>query len=190
MCLNKTELRKELKKLRLSTDKQLLAYADKAVYEAVISSQEYKECRSLLIYVSSEIEVDTRMITAHAFDNGKEVYAPRVIKGTRNMDFCRIHSFDDLESGYFGILEPKSVCPGTSEFEKALCLVPALGYDNEGYRIGYGKGFYDVFLSGFQGIKIGLCYSSCIRNTVFRNEFDVPVDILITDKTKTIFDRM
>lgn len=191
MCLTKNELRTEIKRIRTETDRSVLDEADKAIFEKVISSEEYKNCKSLLVYVSSTIEVDTRLITSHALTNGKTVLAPRVVKGTRSMDFCRISSFDDLESGYFGIYEPKIGCPVTSCFDNNdLCLVPALAYDSDGYRLGYGKGFYDVFLKRFTGIKMGLCYSSCIRQTVFRDSFDVPVDILITDKNKTIFDRM
>lgn len=189
--MNKKELRAEIKKLRSEADKEMLLRADKAIFEKIIASEEYIRCSSLLLYVSAEIEVDTQRLIAYSLKLGKAVYAPRVVKGTRNMDFCRIYSFDDLEEGYFGIHEPKNHCPICCSFgSDSLCIVPALAYDHNGFRLGYGKGFYDVFLSGFKGIKMGICYENCVKQTVFRDSLDVPVDILITEKNKLIFDRM
>lgn len=188
---SKNELRAHIKQLRLNTDTAERGAADRAIFSRVVAADEYKSCTKLLAYVSAPIEVDTSLIIAHAFGAGKEVYAPRCVEGTRLMEFCRIRSFDDLESGYFGILEPKDGCERLAGFDaKTVCIVPALAYDSQGYRLGYGKGFYDTFLSGFIGVKLGICYDSCTVSSVFRDSFDVPVDILITDKQNLIFDRM
>jgi len=61
-------------------------------------------------------------------------------------------------------------------------LVPCLAYDSYGYRIGYGKGYYDRFLSAFEGTKIGLCYSDFKLDKLPRGKYDVKLDVIITEK--------
>ena len=64
----------------------------------------------------------------------------------------------------------------------AVCFVPGLVYDRSGYRLGYGKGFYDRYLSAFTGGKIGVVYSDYVIGSVPRGRYDVTVDILLTEK--------
>ena len=68
------------------------------------------------------------------------------------------------------------------EPQNSLCVVPGMAFDCDGYRLGYGKGYYDRFLSGYHGVTAGICYSDCIRWKLPRGRFDRPVDILVTDK--------
>ena len=99
------------------------------------------------------------------------------------MEFYYIRGLEELEPGTFGVLEP---VPGRSvrmtDFSSGLCLVPALCYDWRGYRLGYGKGYYDRFLAGFGGHMIGVCYSDCIRRKLPHGRFDRPVELLVTDR--------
>jgi 5-formyltetrahydrofolate cyclo-ligase len=64
--------------------------------------------------------------------------------------------------------------------------VPCLSYDTYGYRIGYGKGYYDRFLSSFDGTKIGLCYSAFKSDRLPRGKYDIKLDIVITEKGVTV----
>ena len=69
---------------------------------------------------------------------------------------------------------------GTAE----LCLVPGLCFDKRGYRIGYGKGYYDRFLAKFKGIAAGFVYSGCISEDpiIFEKRYDKYVDIIFSEK--------
>ena len=60
-------------------------------------------------------------------------------------------------------------------------IVPAMAFDSNGYRIGYGKGYYDRYLTDFDGKKIGIGYSSCFRKCIIHDRFDKKVDYIITD---------
>lgn len=183
---SKKQLRSQLKVYRLSLDRDLKAASDKAIFENVINTDAYRSCSQLLVYVSGDIEVDTRLLIRQALADGKSVLAPRCISGTNLMDFCLIRSFDDLEEGAYGIYEPKAGCEIISEFSDALCIVPALAFDNNGYRIGFGKGFYDRFLSEFQGISLGICYDSSVIEDVYRQEHDKTVNMIVTENRTLI----
>ena len=184
----KKSLRAELKKRRMEMSPVEKAVADRIITERVTQSAFYNDADDLLIYVSSEIEVGTHGIITRAFSDGKSVYTPRCIPGTNDMVFCRIGSFDDLECGAWGISEPKKHCKVFEGSDNALCITPALAYDRNGYRLGFGKGYYDRFLSGFRGRRAGICYDSFITDNVFRDSFDVPVEIIITEKREIIID--
>ena len=101
------------------------------------------------------------------------------------MTYHMVNSLDELSVDSYGILEPSEDAP-IYEPEKdtgaAVCFVPGLVYDKAGYRLGYGKGFYDRYLSAFSGCTIGVVYSDYILPTVPRGRFDVSVDILLTEK--------
>lgn len=82
-------------------------------------------------------------------------------------------------------MEPNTdKCEILSDFSDSVCLVPGLAFDREGYRIGFGKGYYDRFLLNFSGLTVGMCYNKCIEDNLPRGYYDCPVDILITEKYK------
>jgi 5-formyltetrahydrofolate cyclo-ligase len=64
--------------------------------------------------------------------------------------------------------------------------VPCLSYDPYGFRIGYGKGYYDRFLSAFEGTKIGLCYSEFESERLPRGKYDIKLDVVMTEKGVTV----
>ena len=136
----------------------------------------------LLIYVSTPIEVDTFRIIRQAWEDGKRVAVPRCVPDTRNMEFYYIDSTDELSPGMFGVLEPE-VNPERLYAERGggLCIVPAFSYDWRGYRLGYGKGYYDRFLSRFEGNMVGICYSECVQRSLPHGRFDRPVELLVTE---------
>lgn len=180
----KSELRSRFKTIRKEMSPEEKQKCDSAVFRRVISSSEYKRCSLLLTYVSTDIEVDTMALIGQALADGKKVAVPRCISGTRLMDFYYISSPDDLEPGSFGVLEPRTdICRKTAEFDGALCIVPGLSFDMQGFRLGYGKGYYDRFLSAHPNMYLlGLCYCRCTVQELISGRFDKPVDSLATDK--------
>lgn len=114
----------------------------------------------------------------------KKVYLPRCKKGEEGvMYFYEISSFDDLEEGSFKVMEPKEDCREVSNFSSnTVCIVPAVAYDREGYRIGYGKGYYDRFLRRYSGTKIGVVFSELIFDRLPKGRYDHAVDYLVTEK--------
>lgn len=180
----KKELRAKFKQIRKDMTVQNKTELDDKICKKLVSTDAYKKCKRVLTYVSTDIEVDTMQLIHTALDDGKIVAVPRCIDGTRNMDFYIITSDKQLESGAFGVLEPDpNKCELLTCFDDAVCVVPALAYDMDGYRLGYGKGYYDRFLSAHRGLyNIGIEYCSCTVSNLVRGKFDVAADMLVTDK--------
>lgn len=180
---NKNELRRYYKSLRTAMDPYERRRADERICENVLSLEEVRNCRTVFIYVSGPIEVDTRMLISVLLgQNEKKVCCPKCVKGTNIMEFYRIKSFDDLEEGAFGISEPKQQCEKMTEDEESVCLIPGLSFDTKGFRLGFGKGFYDRFLSDYKGSRIGLCYEACMCESLPVDSFDICAQAVVTDK--------
>lgn len=179
----KRELRSKYKRVRASMPKELKAQLDQKLTEKFLELDEYKNCGTLFAFVSSEIECDTSKIIGHALGSGRRVAVPKCQKQNGEMDFYYIKSYDDLEEGMFGILEPvPEKCELAADYSNGLCLVPGLSFDLEGYRLGFGKGYYDRFLQKFRGATASVCYNKCIEKELPHGAFDRTVDIIVTEK--------
>ncbi|MGN0642662.1 MAG: 5-formyltetrahydrofolate cyclo-ligase [Huintestinicola sp.] len=180
----KKALRAKFKDIRRNMMPEEKAAKDKMIFDRIVKSNAYKQASVVLTYVSTDIEVDTTALIRQAVADKKRVAVPRCIEGTRDMDFYFITSLDDLEPGSFSVLEPVvSKCVKAYAFETALCIVPGLSFDMTGYRLGYGKGYYDRFLSAHPKLyKMGICYCSCTVNELLHGRFDVRSDAVVTEK--------
>jgi 5-formyltetrahydrofolate cyclo-ligase len=155
---------------------------DQKIANRFLNLWHFRECELLMTYVSNSIEVDTKFIIKQAFERSKRVAVPLCIGGTRNIDFYLINSLDDLSAGTFGVLEPSAeTCEKLTDFEKALCIVPALSYDIGGYRLGFGKGYFDRFLTDVDIRTIGICYDACLFDEVPRGRYDKKVNMIVTE---------
>ncbi|MCM1525172.1 MAG: 5-formyltetrahydrofolate cyclo-ligase [Ruminococcus sp.] len=180
----KTQLRNRCRDLRTGFGETEKQEKDGRIFERIISSSAYRSSPIVLTYVSTEIEVDTLALIKKALEDKKRVAVPRCITDTRDMDFYFIKSADELEKGTFGVMEPvPEKCIKAYAFETALCIIPGLAFDMKGYRLGYGKGYYDRFLSAHPKlVKMGLCYCSCTLNELIHGRYDIASDMLVTEK--------
>ncbi|OJU13029.1 MAG: 5-formyltetrahydrofolate cyclo-ligase [Clostridiales bacterium 43-6] len=174
------ELYKAKRQLLTHEEKQLL---DTSIAHRVMKLYKYKQCKQLLTYVSTSIEVDTKAIIQQALKDGKRVGVPRCIPGTSEMEFYYITSLSDLSKGTFSVDEPDpETCEKITDFKDSFCIVPGLCFDFKGYRLGYGKGYYDRFLSDYHGDTLGICYANCVRQHLFHGRYDCRIDMLVTEK--------
>lgn len=146
----------------------------------------YQKAETVLSFVSFGSEVDTVEIISAALQDGKKVYCPRV-EG-EELQFYRILCRQDLQPGYKGIWEPTGTTERFSpekkeDLKKSLVLIPGVVFDKNRNRIGYGKGFYDRFLSRYPGIpSIAVAYSCQLAEKVPGEEHDKRPDVLITEQ--------
>lgn len=179
----KTNLRNKYKQLRREMLPAVKMRHDDSIRRRLQGLYQYKNAKILLTFVSTAIEVDTRTLITEALTEGKQVAVPRCVDGAREMEFYLIRSLDDLEPRTFGVLEPvPERCEMLRGFAGSICIVPGLAFDHAGYRLGYGKGYYDRFLSAYPKAKIGIVYSCCMTHRLIHGKFDVPVDLLVTEK--------
>lgn len=179
----KRRMREEIKAWRRAMSPQRKSRADKSILSRLTRLREYQGAQTVLTYVSLPIEVDTFGLIQKALEDGKRVAVPRCVEGTRLMEFYLIHGVEDLEPGTFGVLEPNPKrCTQLRDFRGSLCIVPALAYDRSGYRLGYGAGYYDRFLSSYSGQMVGIVYERNLRWKLWRGHYDVPVKLVVTER--------
>ncbi|MDD2955110.1 MAG: 5-formyltetrahydrofolate cyclo-ligase [Oscillospiraceae bacterium] len=179
----KNQLRQKHKGLRRAMTPEEKKTQDDEIRRRVQSLYQYREAPLLLCFVSTDIEVDTKELIREALKEGKRVAVPYCVAGTRHMEFYEIRSLEDLEPRTFGVLEPvPEKCRKLSEFPRSsVCIVPGLAFDRMGYRLGYGKGYYDRFLKDYPGTKVGVVYGGCMEYRLPHGRFDVCVDLLVTE---------
>lgn len=178
----KTEIRNKIKVKRREMEPEFKIKTDSSIAVNVRKLYQYKSCETVLVYVSTPIEIDTFQIIKNAWEDGKKVAVPRCTPNTRKMEFHYIQSFEEMEKGTFSVLEPAEDSEIVTSFNKCLMLVPGLMFDRSGYRLGYGKGYYDRYMSRFTGVSVGLAYSFDIKYKLIHGRFDRPVDLLVTEK--------
>lgn len=181
----KDEIRAEYSARRAAMDKAEKARRDGAITKAALSLVSFRYAEYVLLYAATDHEIDVSAIAEEALARGKKIAFPRCDKETHTMRYHIVSSLDELIPEAYGILEPPADNPvydPEKDLGSAICFVPGLVYDKEGYRLGYGKGFYDRYLSGFSGSTVGVVYSDYILPAVPRGRFDVSVTILLTEK--------
>ena len=182
----KQELRAGCRERRTGMDPQLKKSLDKDIADNVRRLKEYRPAKTILIYMSTPIEVDTVEIIKNAWADGKKVAVPRCIEGSRDMEFHYITNLDCLTPGTFSVLEPSPELPMVTDFSGCLMIVPGMQFDMRGYRIGYGKGYYDRYMVRFGGISAGICYADELKPFMYHGKYDRSVNIVLTDlKIKT-----
>ena len=182
-ALEKQRLREEHLAAREALSEQERSVLDNRITQKLLATSEYAEATTVLTYVSVSSEVSTRMFIECALRDGKTVAVPRCLPG-HCLEFVAIASLEQLVAAPFNLLEPAKELPAVTEDQKnnSICIVPALLVDTKGYRLGYGAGFYDRFLSTYPGKKICLAYQQNLSQTMLpHTAFDVAVDVVITE---------
>lgn len=156
----------------------------KKIQENLFNLEEYKKSNFIFTFISTDEEVDTHNIIRYSIDKGKRVGVPITIPEGRKLLVSEIYDFDkELEIGFYNILSPKKefireVPPSVID----LVIVPGLVFSRAGYRIGYGGGYYDRFLSNLDVLKVGVCFHMQLTDQVPIGKYDIPVDIIVTDE--------
>ena len=184
----KQRLRTQLKAMRRGLGPSLRAEADAAVARRVRELPEWGRAGVVLAYLSVRDEVDTRTLVGDAWEAGKVVAAPRVT-GPRELAWYRVEPGDALETSRLGIEEPVARSDRLVDVvglaPDALALVPALAFDEKGYRLGYGGGFYDAFLARFPGVSVGLAREAALVPSLGAlgalEPHDRPVDLVVSE---------
>ena len=179
----KTGLRGKYRRLREDLSEEEKLRLDSEIQSRLLSLREYSQADTVFTYISKELEVDTLASVQAAWANQKRVAVPRCIPGTRDMEFYYIRSWQDLERASFGVMEPiVQRCERVEDESRGFCLVPGFSFDVQGFRLGYGGGYYDRFLSRFGGFTVGVCYSFCVQWNLPHGYYDRSVDLLVTEK--------
>ena len=151
---------------------------DKRIEENVLSA--FGEEESFFVYLSFGSEVSTKGLIRALLARGKKVCVPRIEGGVmRSVPYA-----EPLEAGAYGILQPK----GGEETACRVALTPLLAVDGEGYRLGYGGGYYDRYFAAHPGVlRVGLAYAGQAVRELPRKRTDIPLHAAVTEEGVTRF---
>ncbi len=165
---DKALLRTQFKALRKTLKS---SERDNAVLKSFLISPFFGRT-SFFVYRSVNSEADTSEVIKALLNAGKEVLLPRIEKG-------EMHSvpYSEETELVLGIPQPKSGKDCTAE----VILTPLLAFDGEGYRLGYGGGYYDKYFKKHGGLRVGLAYGGQAVERLPRDSFDMPLHAVITE---------
>ena len=173
MQLNKNELRAAMKLRKAAMVPQEIAEKSSLLCSLVVQSEAYKCCRSLYGYYPFNQEVDILPLLHRALQDGKQVALPKCYG--KEMQFILISDLSRIACSRFGAPEPMEDGPAAHDLD-ALVIVPGLAFDQTGYRIGYGGGYYDRFLAAEPGHPtIALCFDFQLTQLPPPDPHDIPV---------------
>ncbi|MFB3882488.1 MAG: 5-formyltetrahydrofolate cyclo-ligase [Armatimonadota bacterium] len=179
----KRELRRSTiaRRNRLSPDE--IRRLSAAASSRLADLREFRKARTVMFFVSFGSEIDTVPAIREALAAGKRVAAPRVDRRKHALRPCEVTDLErDLAPGEYGIREPQRHCLTVPLEEIDAVIVPAAAWGEDGYRVGYGGGYYDRFLARVpSAVRIGLGFEMQVVPDAPHARGDLPVDILVTD---------
>lgn len=173
----KSRLRKQLLDSRDSLSQDFIDITSRQIQDNLRKIDAYRNAQSIGAYYSIGSEVKTQSILQDILKSEKELSLPKVVK--KDLVFKKITSLSDLEEGNFSVMEPKESCPIMKKID--AIIIPAISLTKDGYRLGYGFGYYDRCLSGKKMKKIALCYSKQIIKSFPHSEHDIKMDYIVTE---------
>ncbi len=175
--VEKSRLRKQLLDSRDGLSLDFIKIASGKIRDNLRKIEYYRKATTIGAYYSIGSEVQTHDLLQEFFNQGKTVALPRVERD--DLTFKKISGISDLELGNFGVMEPKEKCEDVKKLD--VILVPAIALTRDGYRLGYGFGFYDRFLHGKKSKKIGLSYIKQVIKSFPHDNHDVKMDCIVTE---------
>ena len=187
----KARLREVFRRRAMELSEEERAVSDRAIGDAVLSSELWREARSVFLYISVKEEPDTRRLLSRAIEEGKAVYAPKCLRspdGSPRMLAVRLRSPEDLVPGAFSIPEPRCDPEAPPEILPPdgidLALLPCVSATKNGDRLGHGAGYYDRFLAEGRPGKpatVCLCRAALLSEELPAGPHDIPADCVATE---------
>ena len=182
LLVEKQNFRAQYRKKRADLSNEERKLFDIAICTNAAELPIIKNADTVLVYYPVKNEPDIRPLIQKLYSMGKRVAFPVSNSENCTLTFKYAKSLDDLILGTYDIPEPSKDALIAKEFSHCVCIVPALVFDRYGYRIGYGKGYYDRFLKNFNGRSIGIAYSDFIVDALPCEPTDLKVNMIITER--------
>ena len=175
----KSELRKQVLQEMKALPLEQKQFIDQALTERLLQHPFYQEAKIIATYLSFPHEFQTQELIEQALKDGKKVLIPKTYPKGR-MDFV-VYDPQQLVKTSFGLLEPQGDLEVVDASQIDLIHVPGLAFTTEGYRIGYGGGYYDRYLEHFPGNTLSTIYPCQIQDFIPENH-DIPVQEVLIDE--------
>lgn len=181
--LERNNLRAIMKQKRLELSQEQIAAASRSIADKLEELVPLYRAHSIMGFCPIKNEVDLTCFFNRKCMQGKTILFPR-INPEGQIEAVRYEGNKSLIPGSYGILEPQ----GEAVRQIDAVLVPGLVFDGRGYRLGYGKGYYDKFLSALSDkvFICGVCYEFQVVDSVFPHQSDVPMHWVVTEKSELV----
>lgn len=183
----KKVLRTKTLERRLALTQEEVQIKSQAIQQRVLQAPFWKKATKLGLYWPIRQEVDTKLLFMKGLEQAKSIYFPRVEQGLR---FYEVRDPGELQKGAWGLMEPKHGQPALSEIRDLdLLILPGLVFDKLGFRLGYGKGFYDVLLDKYPQKTLGFAYDFQVVEALPTEVWDQRVGYIVTETNLIKIDR-
>ena len=176
----KEQLRKALKEKRKNLSAAEVDEKSTLVTEIFLESDVYKKASTIMLYMPIRNEVDTGKIISKGFADGKKLVFPVTDRESGIITPYFADGKTEFKKGAFSVPEP-SLREKMRLEEIDVVLVPGIGFDYFGNRIGFGKGCYDMLLCKCNALKIGVCYEFQLLEKIPYDEHDIKMDYILTE---------
>lgn len=177
---NKQTLRKIFTEKRKSLSADWAAQKSKIISQKLLGMEEIKSKNNFSLYLPTNNEVDTKEVIRKLSELKKTIFLPRYFENGK-YHFVTFSSFESLEVGPYGILQPKNPkIVDSSQIEVAI--IPGLAFDKKGVRLGYGKGVFDRLLKESDSLKVGLAFEFQVLEEIEAELHDLRMNVVITEK--------
>ena len=182
--LTKTELRKAVRQLKKQHTQEELKALSTVITGKLLELPCIKEATTVMLYCSLPDEVYTMDMIHRLHEEGKKIVLPKVISNCE-MELREYDGDADLEVGSFGIMEPCGKL--FTDYEDIdVAVIPGMGFDRNGNRLGRGKGYYDRFLERAGSVyKIGICFPFQVFDEIPTDENDISMDLVLFQEDNT-----
>ncbi|WP_430534693.1 5-formyltetrahydrofolate cyclo-ligase [Listeria rocourtiae] len=177
----KAMLRKQILEKLSEMDKITYEQRSQSIAEQLFQEETWKNAKNIGITIARFPEIATQAIIERAWQDGKTVSIPETNNKTKNMQFRIYKDGDELCKKALGLYEPTEHAIIAPKTTIDLLVVPGVLFREDGYRIGFGAGFYDRYLADYQGNTISLCYSNQITLNFTPESHDLPVQKLVIE---------
>lgn len=181
MILDKKQLRQIFLQRRGELLTSKVSAASSKIVDYIVANEQLKSAKTVSCYNPLRNEVN--LLSLLEFSPAKKIVFPRVVKGTKMLDFYSINSISDFEPGVFGLMEPKTKLQKIEISDIDLFLVPGLAFTQSGLRLGYGGGYYDGTLKyrKSSALILGICFNSQITDELPSEIWDIRMDFITTE---------
>ncbi len=176
----KKEFRRGMRRRIAELDEAYLEKSDAKIYEAVSGLDEIGKAKEIFTYWSVKKEVDTHRLIEDWLKEGKKVFLPVSVPGG-SMSFVRLTDTGHMRNGLYGLPVPPEDAEEAEPDETAVIVVPALTYDEKGYRMGQGGGYYDRWLARHKVFSVGLARDALVCPEVPVMPHDRKVDCVVSE---------
>ena len=179
--MNKKEKRKvAIKFLKAFEQNPNKKFLEEKIFNKFIKTDAFLNAKTIALYMSFPFEFNTGQIVKYFLLQGKKVCVPKLLD-SQTMEFYLIDNKTKFCINKFEILEPINT-QRVSKDKIDLIITPGILFHKSGYRLGYGGGFYDRYLSTFKGKTIALTFRNFVSSELWDvDKFDVRVDKIITN---------